>query len=436
MGNSIDKEKKKEVASMEQMKYKMLYLIFLIIDLCLLSTLGMTKIQKRLPQRLYLYQHAEETFDFSLPLQGKVEASQDTIQCTQANTQHANVHLNLQEPFSLYAQEKGSCMIQVKLLGIIPLKHIAVKVLDEKEVCLGGKTIGIRVDTNGVLVLGLGKIEDAQAYNQEPARNVIQPGDYIQSINGKTVYTKEELIGELAVLPSKKVVLKIKRGNTHLLVSLHAIRTKNNQWKLGIWVRDDTQGIGTLTFIKKNGQFVALGHGITDVDTGLQMEVKNGYICDVGIYHIQRGDVGKPGAIGGFLKKERANRLGTIRKNSRVGIIGTWKDTDQLENFLPIGLKQQIKIGKAKIICQLGKKSESYDVKIIKKNLGSKEKNLVIQVIDPKLLNKTGGIVQGMSGSPIIQDGKLIGAVTHVFVNNPQKGYGIFIESMLEETNF
>lgn len=413
-------------------KYRIILTFVLIIDIILLFSLLYVKVQKKIPERLYLYEKESQDFDFSLPMKASLQQGSATVICNQTKQVENNIAFDFGEPFSLYSQEKGSCSISVKFLGLIPVRQISVNVIEKKQVHPGGETIGIKIDTNGILVLGTGTITGRDGQQHEPAKNIVQSGDYIYKINNVNVSTKEELSSELGKITKKKVIITVKREEEPLDLSINAVETEEG-YKLGIWVRDDTQGIGTLTYYDDNGNFAALGHGISDIDTGTTMNVKDGYICNAGIYQIVKGSKGKPGEISGYLKKDEKNRLGTIFKNSRYGIRGTlFEDTNFKTDTLSISLKQEIEKGNAEILCQVNGQVEQYQIKIEKINLNEKEKGLVLHVVDSKLLSITGGIIQGMSGSPIIQNGKLIGAVTHVFVNDPTRGYGIFIENMLE----
>lgn len=413
-------------------KYRIMLAFVLIVDIILLFSLLYVKVQKKIPERLYLYEKESQDFDFSLPMKASLQQGSATVICDQTKRVENNIAFDFGEPFSLYSQEKGSCSISVKFLGFIPVKQISVNVIEKKQVHVGGETIGIKIDTNGILVLGTGAITGKDGQQHEPAKNIIQSGDYIYKINHTEISTKEDLSSQLKQINQKKVIITVKRGEEFLDLSINAVDTEDG-YKLGIWVRDDTQGIGTLTYYDDDGNFAALGHGISDIDTGTTMNVKDGYICNAAIYQIVKGSKGKPGEISGYLKKDDENRLGTISKNSKYGIRGTlYENTNFETETLNIGLKQEIKKGNAEILCQVNGQVERYQIKIEKININEKEKGLVLHVVDSKLLNITGGIIQGMSGSPIIQNGKLIGAVTHVFVNDPTRGYGIFIENMLE----
>lgn len=220
-------------------------------------------------------------------------------------------------------------------------------------------------------------------------------------------------------------------------MKLDTIECEDGSVKIGVWVREDTQGIGTLTFVGKDGKFAALGHGITDADTGVLMQIKSGKLYNTEIINIVKGTSGTPGEIMGMILASNSQIIGKIRKNTPLGISGkvskVFADKISERESFPVGLRQDIKKGPATIFCQLGEKIEEYNINIEDINRGSTDnKGLVLKITDKRLLEKTGGIIQGMSGAPIIQNGKIIGAVTHVFVNDPTKGYGIFIEEMIE----
>lgn len=307
----------------------------------------------------------------------------------------------------------------------------------DDKVLLGGIPVGIYMETKGVLVVDTAEIEDAAGNEQSPAEHIVKSGDYIMSINENPVSTKRELVQCVKNLQDKKVILKMRREDEEIKVSLDAVQNKRGEYQLGIWVKDDTQGLGTLTYVKKNGEYGSLGHGIHDADTGSVMDISEGSLYDAGILSVTRGKSGSPGGLEGMIIYSPSRLLGTITQNSEAGIFGTL-DIDKLnmpeKRWVEVADKNEVTTGKAYIYCEVDKTVEKYEINIDKISIWNKNssKALVIRVTDEKLLEKTGGIVQGMSGSPIIQNGRLVGAVTHVLVNDPTRGYGIFIENMLE----
>lgn len=306
----------------------------------------------------------------------------------------------------------------------------------DEKVLLGGIPVGIYMETKGVLVVDTAEIADESGHKACPAEHIVKSGDYIMSINQNPVSTKRELVQCVKNLQDEKVVLQMRRDNEEIKVSLDAVQNKRGEYQLGIWVRDDTQGLGTLTFVTKDGRFGTLGHGIHDADTGSMMEIAEGNLYDAGILSVTRGKSGTPGGLEGMIVYSPSNLLGDITKNSDLGIYGTL-DIDKLEmknkRWVDVAERSEAKTGKAYVYCDVDQEVGRYEIEIEKINIWNKSssKAFVIRVTDKELLEKTGGIVQGMSGSPIVQNGKFVGAVTHVLVDDPTKGYGIFAETML-----
>ena len=301
----------------------------------------------------------------------------------------------------------------------------------------GGMPIGIYMETDGVLVLGTDSITGMDGQKYSPSENLVKAGDYILAINGNEVVSKKELLREISNLESENVILKIRREKENIDIKIKAAVTNKYEYKLGIWVRDSIQGLGTITFLTQDNEFGALGHGIHDSDTEDLLEIKKGQVYETRVVNIQKGVKGTPGGMEGVIIYNRYNLLGTVEQNTECGVFGTINNVEALleeEKAIPTCKKNEVKTGAATIRCCVTGEVKEYDIEIQKINRFSREENkgMVIKVVDEELLEITGGIIQGMSGSPIIQDGKLIGAVTHVLVNDPTRGYGIFIENMLE----
>ena len=226
------------------------------------------------------------------------------------------------------------------------------------------------------------------------------------------------------------------RGEEYIEVSLNPVKSVSGKYMLGVWVRDDLAGVGTLTYYKADGTYAALGHAVSDSDTGTIMSMAEGYLYHTDIVGIKKGKSGTPGELSGIIQYGDSTRIGSIMQNTGLGIHGVlngklkWLETGECYE---VRYKQDIRTGSAFIVSSVSGESKKYEVMVESVDYSGKEENkgILIRVTDPELLELTGGIVQGMSGSPIIQDGKLIGAVTHVLVNDPTKGYGIFIEKML-----
>ena len=301
----------------------------------------------------------------------------------------------------------------------------------------GGMPIGIYMKTDGVLVLGTDAIEGKDGQKYEPAQHLVKEGDYIIGINQEEVSSKKDLVSKIEALDSEDVVLQIRREEEEIDVKIKAVQTAEGDYKLGIWVRDSVQGLGTITFITEDNQFGALGHGIHDTDTVELLEIEEGRVYETRILRIEKGEKGSPGGMEGMIVYNRYNILGTIEENTDIGVFGTLKNTDSLvedATAVPVCAKSDVRTGAAVIRCCVEGEVKEYDIEIQKINHFTLETNkgMVIKVVDEELLEITGGIVQGMSGSPILQNGKLVGAVTHVLVNDPTRGYGIFIENMLD----
>ena len=344
----------------------------------------------------------------------------------------------LDMPVSGTLEATGSYNASVKLFGLIPVKSVAVDVVSPKELMPGGKTVGIKLFTKGLMCVGTEKLTGTDGTVIDAAHQAdLRSADLILKADGIELHTVEQFGTLVEQSGGKEMILTVERGGKKKEVSLTPVRTKTG-YKLGIWVRDSTAGIGTITYTDpKNNIFGALGHPITDVDTGAIMPVEQGSISDTEIVEVKKGERGVPGELCGLFHQSKTDR-GVILKNSAQGIYGVVENSEGFGLFtqtVAVASKTQVETGKAQIYANVtGDQVECFDVEITKvMRHAPDDKNMVVKITDPRLLSRTGGIVQGMSGSPIIQNGKLIGAVTHVFVNDPTRGYGIFIENMLAE---
>lgn len=330
--------------------------------------------------------------------------------------------------------ETGKIDLSLNLLDKIPLKEISVNVIPKVKVIPLGNAIGLKLYTEGVLIVGMSEIEGKRPYELSG----IKEGDRIISIDDKKIETTEDLIETVNASKGKEVSIKYVRENSEEVTNITPVQTKENEYKLGLWVRDAAAGVGTASFyIPSTGMFASLGHGITDIDTGDLITISNGELVSTNIVSIQKGEKGKPGEIKGSI--EGASKIGEVYKNTSFGIFGKVSNKNSLkvtESEMEILNRDEIKKGKAQIICELedGKK-EHYDIEIQRIYTANNKdnKSMLIKITDERLLEKTGGIIQGMSGSPIIQNGKFVGAVTHVLVNDPTTGYGIFADMMLKQ---
>ena len=334
----------------------------------------------------------------------------------------------------VFSRNDNSFSAKAKLLGILPLKEVSVTVSDEKIVTVCGTPFGVKMFTDGVLVVDFSEIETENGRRCPASESGLLEGDLIKAINKTDVFRNEDVAEIIEKSEGKELSFSVLRNGKAMEISLIPEMLKDQSgYKAGFWVRDSSAGIGTLTFYDPEDlSFAGLGHAVCDIDTGTVLPFSSGEIVPAAITKIKKGVSGAPGELGGaFIGKDD---LGTVKINNETGLYGTLEYT--IEGIeMPVAHKQDIYEGSAVILSTVeGTEAEEYDILIEKIALSddSLTKNMVIKVVDEELIEATGGIVQGMSGSPIIQDGKLIGAVTHVFVNDPTKGYGIFAENMLE----
>ncbi len=333
---------------------------------------------------------------------------------------------------------QGPVNYEAKLLGVIPVKTVSVSVLKKTSLVPVGKAFGVKLFTQGVMVVGMSSITTAEGDKNPAYEAGVRTRDIIISAGGKEVNTIDELSEVITRSGGQPVTLECQRNGAKFTASITAVKDAGDgQYKAGLWVRDSTAGIGTITFLQPDtGLFAGLGHGICDVDTGDIMPLMTGTVVAAEIHEVRKGERGLPGELRGVFLDDSV--FGKLMGNSETGIFGKVEsDTSQFTGeALQPATYTEIEEGKAEILANVeGNLVERFEIEITKvyKNSGYTTKNMTIRVTDSRLLAKTGGIVQGMSGCPIIQNGKLVGAVTHVLVNDPTKGYGIFIENMLEE---
>ena len=329
----------------------------------------------------------------------------------------------------------GTAEVVFRLLGLVPVKTMTVTVEPSRTLIPGGRSLGVALETDGVVVVGSSDLGKAES----PARRAgILPGDVIQTVNGEAVSGAEELSEMIDV--GGMVELGVLRGEHSMTIDVEPeVDPRDGAYRLGIWVRQSTAGVGTLTYYDpESGEYGALGHAITDVDTGVTFPVGEGAVYENEVVRVTRGAQNAPGELtGAFFEQEIV--LGGIEKNTGFGVFGTAEsemgEGGLYPEGLPIGRRDEIHTGKAQILsCIGGETVKAYDCEIEKLYSQSQPetRSMVIRVTDAELLKTTGGIVQGMSGSPVIQDGKIVGAVTHVFVSDPTRGYGVYIEWMLD----
>lgn len=408
----------------------------LIAGACFVLFFSFSLMEESIPDKIWIEKGEEENFDFHLPVIGEMEQRGLEVFGNQSPAvEKDKIKLDLNESFSLKSQEQGSYSMTCRLFGMFHIKEVAVEVVEKAKVVPCGIPVGIYVKTDGILIIGTGTVTGIDGMNYEPAENLVKSGDYVKTVDEQVIADKEDLIEKINQSQGNPVVLGILRGEEYIQLKLQPVQVSEDEYKLGIWVRDDLAGVGTLTFYDEQGNYGALGHPVSDLDTGTKVSMGEGTLYEAEVAGITKGEKGNPGEIAGVITYLEQYRLGTVEENTNVGIYGNLEKTPQKvegENYFPVGQKQEIEEGEASIISTVSGERREYSIVVTDLDYNSENKGILFQVTDPELLNLTGGIVQGMSGSPILQNGKVIGAVTHVFVQDASKGYGIFIENMLQ----
>ncbi|NPV72374.1 MAG: SpoIVB peptidase [Pelotomaculum sp.] len=388
-----------------------------------------------LPDRQYVF--AGEPLKINFP--ALVERSLRIQVCNEEPAQ------GLKPEMFLPAGGAGPVKVRLSLLGVIPVKDITVSVLPQVKVIPGGQSIGVLLHSQGVIVMGRSDILNQTGRFVNPAADAgIKEGDIILKINGEAVRAEDqvrELVAQ-AGAEGRELALEVKRGEKTFQVRVKPVFCKETlRYRMGLLIRDSTAGIGTLTFYDPEKMiYGALGHVITDLKTNQPVDLSGGKVTGASVQSIHRGKRGQPGEKIGMFTGD-TDISGTIAKNTKMGIFGRLQKPLENQIFqepIPVAPAVQVREGEAEILTVLnGEKVERFTIEIVKVNLQARQngKGLVIKITDPRLLEQTGGIIQGMSGSPIIQDNRLVGAVTHVFVNDPTRGYGVPAEWMLQEAD-
>lgn len=330
--------------------------------------------------------------------------------------------------------------IEVNLFGLVNVKDIDVTSIENYKVVPVGKIIGLKLYTNGVLIVGMTEIEDINNIKLKPYETQdIKEGDTIIKVNNKEVGSIEDLQNAVNASSGADVELTLIRDGELLSCLVTPVEVEKNKYKLGLWVKDAATGVGTMTFYEPNSKsFAALGHGITDSDTDKLIDIDSGEIVTSKIISIQKSESGDAGEIRGSIAGQ--GTIGRVIKNTEFGIFGELNNLARLNidtsNTVDVALRNEIELGNAKIRCTLENGiTKDYDIEIEKVFLNNNQNNksMQIRITDPELLEKTGGIIRGLSGAPIIQNNKFIGAITNVLVNDPKRGYAIFGDMMIKE---
>ncbi len=331
-----------------------------------------------------------------------------------------------------------AAMIFTVCAGLLPMNASAADISNGNiSLIPGGVPFGVKFNTEGVVVIGFSDL-DGISKSQNPAYQAgLRPKDIITKVNGRSLEDASQLTEIIEGCGGKQLSVTYTRGGQEKTAKLTpAYSESEGKYKTGMWVRDSGAGIGTVTYIvPETREFGGLGHGICDGETGELIPMERGVITDVRINSVKKGVSGVPGEIKGYFGTDKC---GSLKSNTECGVFGAFSKLPQgVGEAIPVGNRSSVKNGEAEIWCTLdggGRQSYKIEISAINRNADG-PKCFVIKVVDAKLIEKTGGIVQEMSGSPIIQNGKLIGAVTHVMINDPTTGYGIFIENMLAAQN-
>lgn len=332
---------------------------------------------------------------------------------------------------------------EITLFENIYLKNISITTMEDMEVVPVGKIIGLKLYTNGVLIVGMSEIEDKNNILNKPYENSdIEEGDTILKINEKEVENIDILKNIVNESKGENLELTLLRNGNVITTSIKPIETNDNNYKLGLWVKDAATGVGTMTFYEpSSNSFAVLGHGITDSDTDSLINIDSGELVTSRIISVKKGEIYNPGEIKGTIVNQQT--IGSVTKNTQFGVYGVLNNFSELNidtsKKVKVALRDEIKEGDAKILCALDNSNitKEYDIKIEKiyKDNEYNNKSMLIRVTDKELLNKTGGIIRGLSGAPIIQNEKFVGAITNVLVSNPEIGYAIFADLMIKQIN-
>ncbi len=389
-------------------------LIILILLISLIYTVNITNI----PENIILFENEELNLNQILGVVLK-EGREEIVQASNTNSKIENKK------------------ITVSLFNLFNVKTVNVSTVQNTKVIPLGNIIGIKLYSDGVLVIGMTEIEGKKPYENTGIRE----GDLITKVDNVQVTTTQALIECVNKSKGQNVKIQYIREGTEYIANIEPVKTKENKYKIGLWVRDGAMGIGTATYYEpESGKIATLGHGIVDRDTDKLITIESGTLLTSTITKIKKGEEGIPGEIRGVINDSQ--KIVNINLNTEFGIYGKLEETNRLgidtTNVLDVALKNEIKTGKATILLMLEdgiRKEYEIEIKKIYKNNTEDNKSMLIEITDSELIEKTGGIIQGMSGAPILQNGKFIGAITHVLVNNPIQGYAVFGETMIKQMN-
>ena len=416
----------KHTALSRRIRYLLFLYIFLGFAIGLFCWATYAYYQSTVPSTISIKAGTSERINLRIPASGVISTDSETI-------------LALNQPLTIVAGENtSSYQMRLKLFGLVPLKDVDIQVIENTTLTPVGKPIGIYVKTQGVLVVDTGSFDGAGGDKCAPSEYKLQSGDYLTAMDGFAINDKKQIKEYIENGNGAEIIFQVSRKDELIQVKIKPEPDENNVYKMGAWLRDSAQGIGTMTYIDSQNRFGALGHGINDMDTGELLKLGSGLLYHTEIVAVKRGERGNPGELTGVIEYKSDQVSGVIVDNTIQGIYGV-ANAELLSEYtaeqeaLPIALKQEVTEGPAQILCSVDGEAKYYDVEITKLTPGKDAVNRQISLLvtDTELLSLTGGIVQGMSGAPIVQNGKFVGAVTHVLVQDSAKGYGIFIEDML-----
>ncbi len=430
------------------MRRKNIFYIFIIIFTVIISTYML--FYSFLPKNISIIKNSNSIISVPIPLKLYVKnTSDDYTKALKINGDKITdkiAQLETNKKISVFSNEIGEYLLEIKLFKFLPLKTVKVNVIPEVEVYPGGQAIGVLLKSEGIMVVDISSVKGEDGRNYYPGKKAgIEVGDKILEVNGKKINDKFELLNYIQNYnKGKKLTFKIEKKNKNIkYVSLEAVKNYCGDYMVGLYIDDGVAGVGTLSFYTKaTKEYAALGHIITESKAGTKIDIRTGHIVEANISGISGSKNGYPGEkLGSFFQTK--NIIGNITKNNEFGIYGQLIEEPSIKNNffdepLDVALRSSVELGPAKMYTVIkGNEIEEFDVNIerIYYQHSPAAKSMVIKITDPELNNLTGGIVQGMSGSPLVQNNMLIGAVTHVFINNPQKGYGVFAEWMLKNLN-
>ncbi len=415
--------------------------LVIVLILCIVVCSAPVQHFAAFPSKLRMFQGQAVSLHYEMPVYA--EGTLDPRVAGINGSDNGKVPVDLRQPLSIQPKHSGNTELKLRLFGKIPFKTVQLQVIPDLRVIPGGQTIGVKVKSAGIMVVGHHLVKASANKKISPGEEAkLRLGDLIVEINGEPCndITKIAVFAESAGRNRSPLRMLVQRGKDRFRTTLTPVYdVEDKAWRLGLYIRDSAAGVGTLTFYAPDqGVYGALGHVITDMDTQTPIVVGSGEILQSKVTSISKSQNGEPGEKrASFIKEGRT--LGSVERNTPFGIFGKMKalpDHAYHANPIPVAFAEEVEEGPAQILTVVnGQKVERFNIEIahVSRQSAPATKGMVIRITDPKLLERTGGIVQGMSGSPIIQKGKLVGAVTHVFVNDPTSGYGCFIEWMLQD---